>query len=117
MKQLFPASNMILCSDLSEALYNCSLLVNCTSLGMSGQPKLSVNLEQMNNNSIVYDIIYTPLITELLHKAKKLNFTAIDGLGMLINQAVPAFEMWHNKKAKVSDALRRSALHHLERKT
>tara|TARA_B100001142_G_scaffold56042_1_gene54591 strand:- start:618 stop:1463 length:846 start_codon:yes stop_codon:yes gene_type:complete len=116
MKKLFPASNIILCSDLSEALYNCSLLVNCTSLGMNGQPQLSISLEQMNNNSIVYDIVYTPLITELLHKAKKLNFTAIDGLGMLINQAVPAFEMWHNTKVTVSDTLRRSALNHLERK-
>jgi len=52
----------------------------------------------------------------LLHKAKELDFTAIDGLGMLINQAVPAFEMWHNTKVTVSDALRQSALHHLERK-
>ena len=117
MKKLFPASNIILCSDLSEALYNSSLLVNCSSLGMNGQPKLSINLEQMNNNSIVYDIVYTPVITELLHKAKKLNFTTIDGLGMLINQAVPAFEMWHNTKVTVSDTLRRSALNHLERKT
>ena len=116
MKKLFPESNIIFHSNLSEALNNCSLLVNCTSLGMSGQPKLDINLEQMNNNSIVYDIVYSPLITELLHKAKELNFTAIDGLGMLINQAVPAFEMWHNTKVKVSDALRQSALHHLERK-
>ncbi len=116
MKKLFPASNIVLCSNMSEALHNCSLLVNCTSLGMSGQPKLDINLDQMNNNSIVYDIIYSPLITELLHKAKELNFTTIDGLGMLINQAVPAFEMWHNTKVTVSDALRQSALHHLERK-
>ena len=116
MKKLFPSSNIILCSDLSEALDNCSLLVNCTSLGMSGQPKLNISLEQMNKNSIVYDIIYNPLTTELLNKAKKLNFTAIDGLGMLINQAVPAFEMWHKTKVTVSDALIQSALHHLERK-
>ena len=116
MKKLFPESNIIFHSNLSEALNNCSLLVNCTSLGMNGQPKLNINLEQMNNNSIVYDIVYSPLITELLYKAKELNFTAVDGLGMLINQAVPAFEMWHNTKVKVSDALRQSALHHLERK-
>ena len=83
---------------------------------MSGQPKLDINLEQMNNNSIIYGIVYYPLITELLQKAKELNFTAIDGLGMLINQAVPAFEMWHNKKVTVSYALRQRALHHQETK-
>ena len=48
--------------------------------------------------------------------AKNRGSRTVDGLGMLINQAVPAFEMWHNTKVKVSDALRQSALHHLERK-
>ena len=115
MKKFFPKSNITLCPNLPEALNNCSLLVNCTSLGMKGQPKLKINLELMNDRSIVYDIVYSPLVTELLHTARTLNFTAIDGLGMLIHQAVPAFEMWHNKKIILSNALRKSALNHLER--
>jgi len=115
MKKFFPKSNITLYSTLSEALNNCSLLVNCSSLGMKGQPKLKINLELMNDSSIVYDIVYSPLVTELLHTARTLNFTAIDGLGMLIHQAIPAFEMWHDKKIILSDALRKSALNHIER--
>jgi len=114
MKKLFPLSKIHFSSDLSEALVNCSILVNCSSLGMSGQPKLKVNIENMNKDSIVYDIVYTPLITELLHDAKRLNYTTVDGLGMLLNQAVPAFEMWHHKKVTVSEHLKKIALDHLE---
>ena len=114
MKKLFPLSKIHFSSNLSEALVNCSILVNCSSLGMSGQPKLKINIENMNKDSIVYDIVYTPLVTELLHDAKRLNYTAIDGLGMLLNQAVPAFEMWHHRKVMVSEALKKIALAHLE---
>ena len=69
----------------------------------------------MNRNSIVYDIVYSPLRTELLKKAKELNFVAVDGLGMLLNQAAPAFEMWFNKKVIVNELLRKKAVAHLER--
>ena len=115
MKIFFPTSNIRFSSDLQKALVNCSILVNCTSLGMSGQPKLKINLETMNKDSIVYDIVYSPLVTDLLQKAKALNYTTVDGLGMLLHQAAPAFEMWHNKKAVVSEALRKAVLNHLER--
>ena len=115
MKKLFPKANIIFYSDLSEAIKNSSILVNCSSLGMKGQPKLDINLELMKDNSIVYDIVYSPLNTELLSKAKRLNLIAVDGLGMLINQAVPAFEMWHNKKAIVNEKLRENAIEHLKR--
>ena len=114
MKKLFPLSKIHFSSNLSEALVNCSILVNCSSLGMSGQPKLKINIENMNKDSIVYDIVYTPLVTELLHEAKRLNYTAIDGLGMLLNQAVHAFEMWHHRKVTVSESLKKIALAHLE---
>ena len=69
----------------------------------------------MNRNSIVYDIVYSPLRTELLKKAKDLNFVTVDGLGMLLNQAAPAFEMWFNKKVIVNELLRKKAVAHLER--
>ena len=116
MKKLFPAANIIYYSNLSDALKNSSLLVNCSSLGMRGQPKLEINLKLMNKEAIVYDIVYSPLYTELLSDAKELNLKTIDGLGMLINQAVPAFEMWHNKKAIINEELRKNIIEHLERK-
>ncbi|MBH87719.1 MAG: shikimate dehydrogenase [Pelagibacterales bacterium] len=115
MKKLFPKANITFYSDLSEAIKNSSLLVNCSSLGMKGQPRLEINLEKMKDNSIVYDIVYSPLNTELLSKAKRLNLIAIDGLGMLINQAAPAFEMWHNKKAIVNEKLREYAISYLKK--
>ena len=115
MKNLFPEANIIFYKDSSKALLNSSLLVNCTSLGMKGQPQLELNLERMNKDSIVYDIVYSPLITELLYGAKKLNFKTIDGLGMLLNQAVPAFEMWYNKEVKATKSLRKKVIEHLER--
>lgn len=114
MKKLFPKSNIIFCAELQEVLLDSSILINCSSLGMKGQQKLEINLEAMNRNSIVYDIVYSPLITELLFNAENLNYTAIDGLGMLLNQAVPAFEMWHGKKVTANDALRAEALKHLK---
>lgn len=116
MKKLFPKSNITFCSDLTESLEGCSILVNCSSLGMKGQPGLEINLKFMNKESIVYDIVYSPLVTGLLYKAKELNYTAVDGLGMLLNQAAPAFELWHNKKVMVSKNLREVVLNHLERK-
>ena len=115
MKKLFPQANIIFNNDINHALINASLLVNCSSLGMIGQPKLKINLELMNRNSIVYDIVYSPLRTELLKKAKGLNFVAVDGLGMLLNQAAPAFEMWFNKKVIVNELLRKKVVEHLER--
>lgn len=115
MNKLFPKANIRFYKDIDEALINASLLVNCSSLGMIGQPNLKINLERMNKNSIVYDIVYRPLITDLLKKAMALNFIAIDGLGMLLNQAMPAFEMWFGKKVRVNALLKKKVIHHLEK--
>jgi len=114
MKKIFPTSNIVFHSKLSEALKNSSLLINCSSLGMQGQPQLEIDLRRMNENSIIYDIVYSPLNTELLSQAKKLSLITVDGLGMLINQAAPAFEMWHNKKAIVNEELRKKAVEYLK---
>ena len=115
MKNLFPEANILFYKDASKALLNSFLLVNCTSLGMKDQPQLELNLERMNKDSIVYDIVYSPLITGLLYEAKKLKFKTINGLGMLLNQAVPAFEMWYNKEVKATKFLRKKVIEHLER--
>ena len=67
------------------------LLVNATSLGMTGQPTLDIDLSQMPHGAIVYDLVYSPLETALLVQAKSMNLNAIDGLIMLIGQADHAF--------------------------
>ncbi len=71
-----------------------ALLVNGTPLGMTGQPPLEIDLAPLGDDAIVYDIVYTPVETELLKSARARNLMAIDGLGMLIGQAALAFELF-----------------------
>jgi shikimate dehydrogenase len=115
MKKFFPAANIIFCRDSKKALLNSALLINCSSLGMKGQAELELDLLTMNKESIVYDIVYSPLRTKLLYDAKELKFKTIDGLGMLLNQAVPAFKMWYDKEVTVTEELRNKVIEHLER--
>jgi len=115
MNKLFPAAHIIFCKEPNKALLNSAFLVNCSSLGMKGQPELEARLEIMNKEAIIYDIVYNPLQTKLLDKAQSLSLTSIDGLGMLLNQAAPAFKMWHNKKVIVTNILRNKVIEHLGR--
>ena len=77
-----------------DALANCALLVNTTSLGMHGAAELDLNLDQLPANALVSDIIYVPLQTPLLVAARARGNPVVNGLGMLLNQARPAFEAW-----------------------
>jgi len=116
MKKFYPKANIIYYSTYDEALKGSSILINTTSLGMLGRAELNINLETMNKNAIVYDIVYSPLNTTLLAQAKKLNFLTIDGLGMLLEQAAPAFNLWFNKKAIVNYELRKFIIDYIEEK-
>ncbi len=79
-------------AEVPHALADAALLVNTTSLGMEGQPPLEIDLAPIPDQSVVYDIVYTPLETALLAEARARGLAVVDGLGMLIHQAVPAFE-------------------------
>ena len=92
--------------DLHHVLAGATFLVNTTSLGMKGQPPLSLDLSPMRSDAIVTDIVYVPLITPLLRHAKDAGLAAIDGLGMLLHQAVPGFEHWFGKRPEVTPELR-----------
>ena len=74
------------------------LVINATALGMKGQPPLVFDLSHAPPRSIFYDIVYSPLETELLAKAKQAGFSALDGLNMLIGQADHAFEKFFAAK-------------------
>ncbi|WP_428486883.1 shikimate dehydrogenase [Rhodopila sp.] len=87
------------------ALADHVLLVNTTSLGMAGQPPLSIDLD--GGAPAVADIVYVPLETPLLAAAKARGLPAIDGLGMLLHQAVPGFRAWFGVTPEVDDALYR----------
>jgi shikimate dehydrogenase len=92
--------------ELPAWLQDADILVNATKLGMTGQPPLEIDLSPLQDAAIVYDIVYVPLETPLLAAARARGLHGIDGLGMLLHQAVPAFERWFGVKPKVSQGLR-----------
>mgnify|MGYP001792890456 CR=1 FL=1 len=89
---------------------NAHLLVNTTSLGMMGKPALRVPLDGLRPGTIVNDLVYAPLKTQLLAEAEKKGCAIVDGLGMLLYQAVPAFERWFGQRPVVDTATRVAAL-------
>ncbi len=93
-------------AELSPRLAETDLLVNTTSLGMKGQPSLEIDLLPLKRAAAVYDIVYVPLETRLLAAARARGHPVIDGLGMLLHQAVPGFERWFGVRPKVTPALR-----------
>ena len=97
------------------ALDGAALLINTTSAGMEGQAALEVKLDALPRDAIVCDVVYTPLDTALLASARAKGHRTVDGLGMLMHQAVPAFEAFYGMRPQVTPALRaalKKALHH-----
>ena len=88
------------------ALADCGLLVNATSLGMTGAPPLEIDLTELPVDAVAADIVYTPLQTPLLAAARMRGSRAVDGLGMLLHQAVPGFERWFGVRPAVTPELR-----------
>lgn len=95
-------------SDIPSLLENAALVVNTTSLGMTGQPSLEINLKP--TKACICDIVYTPLETDLLKQAKALNLKTVTGIGMLLHQARPAFEAWFGIMPDVDAPLRAKVL-------
>ena len=91
---------------LAGALDGCGLLVNATTLGMTGRPALAVDLARLPPEAAVYDLVYAPLETRLLAAARARGNPAVDGLGMLIHQARPGFAAWFGAPAEPTAALR-----------
>ncbi len=87
-------------------LGDASTVINATSLGMDGQAELPIPLSGLKKNTLVTDIVYTPLKTSFLEHAAKRGCRTVDGLGMLIHQAIPGFERWFGVKPDVSENLR-----------
>lgn len=89
----------------ADQLSECSLLVNTTSLGMKGQPPLNIDLTRLNSSAVVTDIVYTPLRTRLLEDASARGNRIVEGLGMLLHQAVRGFSIWFGVTPKVTPEL------------
>ena len=97
-------------AERGDALAETSLLVNCTSLGMAGQPPLELALDRLPIAAVVADLVYVPLETPLLAAARARGHAAVDGLGMLLHQAVPGFSHWGGVVPTVDAELRRIML-------
>jgi len=89
---------------------NANLVVNTTSLGMVGKPEMRVPLDALPPSAVVTDLVYAPLQTRLLKTADEIGCVTVDGLGMLLHQAVPAFERWFGVRPTVDAATRAAAL-------
>jgi shikimate dehydrogenase len=92
------------------ALADVALLVNTTSQGMHRQPDLDLKLDALPRHALVSDIIYVPLETSLLAAARQRGNTTVNGLGMLLNQARPAFQAWFGVMPEVTDELRKALI-------
>ncbi len=94
----------------AQGLQDLGLLVNTTALGMVGQSALEMPLDDLPAHALVTDIVYSPLETALLQSARARGLRAVDGLGMLLHQAVPGFERWFGTRPDVTHTLRDAVL-------
>jgi len=93
-----------------EVLDGAGLLVNTTSLGMTGAPELNIDLSRLPLAAVVVDIVYVPLDTPLLVAARRRGNRTLDGLGMLLHQGRPGFEAWFGTPVRVTRELRAALL-------
>jgi len=96
-----------------DLISDAGLIVNTTSLGMSGhdgEDTFPLDLGKASSKAVATDIVYVPLKTPFLKKAEEAGLATVDGLGMLLHQAVPGFERWFGQRPQVTNALREHIL-------
>ncbi len=100
--------------ERAERSRGAALLVNTTSLGMKGGEPLDMDVSALDPACVVADIVYVPLVTPLLTAARARGLTTVDGLGMLLHQAVPGFEKWFGVRPQVTAELRARLVRDIE---
>ncbi|MBF9048445.1 shikimate dehydrogenase [Roseobacter sp. HKCCD9010] len=108
--QLGARVNVMDWTRIPDLLPEIDCLVNTTSLGMENGQPLNIDLSKIRPEALVTDIVYTPLHTPLLNLADAIGCPTVDGLGMLLHQAVPGFERWFGKLPEVDEDLRQAVL-------
>ncbi len=96
--------------DAPSVIEHANLIINTSPMGMEGYPGFSIDLSRLSPPTIVMDIVYTPLETELLRRARAKGCETVDGLGMLFHQAVPAFKRWFGYQPCVDQNLYQAIL-------
>lgn len=105
LKELSDKIEICAWENRMEALAGCDLLVNTTSLGMTGKPGLELDLGALPASALVNDIVYAPLMTPLLSAAQAQGNNIVTGIGMLLHQARPAFAAWTGVMPEVDDKI------------
>ena len=93
-----------------DMLKGAALVINATSLGMTGKPDLRLPLDQLEARTVATDLVYTPLMTPFLTEAQSRGAHIVDGLGMLLHQGAPGFERWFGPRPLIDDATRAAVL-------
>lgn len=101
-----PLATAVPWEDRSQALSDAALVVNTTSLGMTGQPELGLSLDSLPRNAVVNDLVYVPEVTNLLGSANERGNPTVDGIGMLLHQARSGFAAWFGVEPEVTAELR-----------
>ncbi len=89
--------------DRESVVSETSLIVNTTTLGMAGSHSLEFNLSAAHKDTVVYDIVYKPLMTNLLNDAERHGLKVVTGFGMLVHQAAAAFTLWFDVTPDLED--------------
>ena len=93
--------------EATDRSRDAGILVNATTLGMAGGGgELALDLDALGAGCVVADLVYVPLLTPLLAAAEARGLTTVDGLGMLLHQAVPGFQKWFGVRPEVTPELR-----------
>jgi shikimate dehydrogenase len=92
--------------DVASAIRDVGVVVNTTTLGMVGSGPLDLDLTALSGDTVAADIVYVPLETPFLARARARGLRTVDGLGMLLHQASPGFERWFGVRPEVTETLR-----------
>lgn len=103
-----PEVEVVAWEERAEALDGVAMLANATSLGMTGKGDLSIALDRLPRHAVVGDLIYLPPQTPLLAAAQARGNITVNGLGLLLNQARPAFKAWFGVMPEITPALHRA---------
>lgn len=99
---------------LDEVLQGAELFINTSAIGLKGEPFPDIKWQSLSPRAVVTDIVYVPLVTQMLQQAKAAGLCVVDGLGMLLHQAVPGFEKWFGPRPQVTAELRQLIVADLE---
>ncbi|MEM1038162.1 MAG: shikimate dehydrogenase [Pseudomonadota bacterium] len=113
LDEIAPLGTAISLADTHEMLGEAGVIVNTTSIGMD-DTALPIGVDGIYPKALVTDIVYTPLITPFLRAAAAQHIETVDGLGMLLHQAVPGFERWFGLRPNVDAKLRQLIVDDLE---